>query len=712
MKQLVQSPKSGTLERVEVPTPAVAPGQVLIRNHFSVMSPGTEKMAMDFARKSMLGKARSRPDLVQQVLRKVKHDGPLPTYRAVMNRLDSPQVLGYSCAGVIEEVGAEVIGFAVGDRVAAAGAGYANHAEWVVVPENLVAHVPESVTLDCAAFSTLGAIGLQGVRVGDPTLGEVVAVVGLGLIGQIVVQLLKANGCRVLGVDLDAKRMAQGLEMGAEWVCAPGDDHEAWKQAATGGYGVDLAVIAAASDSSAPIQLAAELCRFGGRIVAVGATAMDLDRRTFYEKELELRMSMSYGPGRYDRSYEELGLDYPLPYVRWTENRNMQAFLALADVGSVDPLKMDIGHADFVDACDSYEALAKGDRSQLCTVFAYDKNAVATRSMPMDAKRAAKSGDLGIGFLGAGNYAKSILLPAVGRCSNVVRSTIVTATGPSARRTAERFNFSRCSSDPADALAADDVDLVFVATQHDTHAELGEAALRAGKAVWLEKPAAIDPEQLNSLETAVRETGGFLTVGYNRRFSSHSTMIRNLFASRRGPMSIGYTIAAGATPGGTWLTDPKVGGGRVIGEMCHFVELCDFLVGSVPRRVTAMMMGRDPEVDDSIVVMLGYHDGSVATIQYLAQASSELPKERFEVSAEGRTAICDNFRQTTIPGAKGKRTLNQDKGQQAAVEDTIRRVRAGEPSAFELDELLAVTRVTFAILESARSGRTITLNGE
>ncbi len=712
MKQLVQSPRSGTLELVEVPAPAVGSGQVLIRNHFSVMSPGTDMMAMEFARKSMISKARSRPDLVQQVLRKAKHDGPLPTYQAVVNRLDSPQVLGYSCAGVVEGVGTGAAGFNVGDRVAAAGAGYANHAEWVVVPENLVARVPDGVRLEQAAFATLGAIGLQGVRVGDPSLGEIVAVIGLGLIGQLVVQLLQANGCRVLGVDLDSRRMAQGLEMGAEWVCAPGDDHEAWKKVATGGYGVDLALVAAASANSGPVELAAELCRFGGRIVSIGATAMDLDRRTFYEKELELRMSMSYGPGRYDRNYEELGLDYPMSHVRWTENRNLQAFLALAASESVDPLKLDISRVDFVEACDSYEALARGDRSRLCTIFAYDTEAIASRLVSVSKKREPKNGDVGIGFLGAGNYAKAVLLPALGRCSGVARSTIVTATGPSARRTAERFGFERCSTDSADVLVADDVDLVFITTQHDTHASLAEAALRAGKAVWLEKPAAIDLGQLDALEAAALETGGFLTVGYNRRYSSHSVLLRDFFAERQGPLSIGYTVAAGQTPGGTWLTDPKVGGGRVIGEMCHFVELCDFLVGAIPSHVTAMKMGRDPEIHDSLVARLAYPDGSVATIQYLASMSPELPKERFELSAGGNTAFCDNFRKTTITGHKGKKTLNQDKGQQSAVEDTIRRVRTGDSSAFSLEDLMAVTRVTFAILDSVRMGETISLTGE
>src|SRR5258705_8839412 len=385
MKQIVQNPGSGKLELVDVPVPAVAPGLVLIRNHFSVVSPGTEKTAIDFARKSLIGRARSRPDFVHQVLRKLSQEGPLPTYRAVMNRLDVPQPLGYSTAGVVERVGEGVAGFAPGDRVACAGAGYANHAEWVAVPENLVALVPDALALDKAAFATLGAIALQGLRVAAPTLGEVAVVIGLGLIGQLAVQLLRANGCRVLGIDVDPARIKQAIDQGAEWGARPDDDHAGWIAAATGGHGADFALVAAASESSAPLQLAAELCRMKGRVVAVGATAMDLDRRTFYEKELELRMSMSYGPGRYDRRYEENGLDYPIEYVRWTENRNLQAFLALAAKGAIDPGRLDAQTVDFADAEAAYEDLAAGRRRGLPAISPYagaSRPATDLRSCP------------------------------------------------------------------------------------------------------------------------------------------------------------------------------------------------------------------------------------------------------------------------------------------------------------------------------------------
>jgi predicted dehydrogenase/threonine dehydrogenase-like Zn-dependent dehydrogenase len=710
MKQIVQNPGSGKLELLEVPVPALAPGFVLVRNHFSVVSPGTEKMAIDFARKSLLGKARSRPDLVRQVLRKVSQEGPLPTVRAVLNRLDVPQPLGYSSAGVVEAVGAGVAGFAPGDRVACAGAGYANHAEFVVVPENLAARAPDGLALEKASFATLGAIALQGLRVAAPTLGEVAVVIGLGLIGQLAVQLLRANGCRVLGIDVDAVRIAQALALGADWGARPDADHAGWITAATGGHGADFALVTAASDSSAPLQLAAELCRMKGRVVAVGATAMDLDRRTFYDKELELRMSMSYGPGRYDRRYEESGRDYPIEYVRWTENRNLQAFLALAGAGAIDPARLDTQTVDFADAESAYEELASGQRRGLAVIFRYGSAGAPATSVAIAARAAKPDGSVGVAFLGAGNYAKAVLLPALAKLSHVSARQIVTATGPSARRTAEKFGFASCGTDPAAALGDATVDLVFVATQHDSHASLAEAALRARKAVWLEKPVALDEAALESLARAVRETGGFLCVGYNRRFSGHARAIREAFAGRGGPMAIQYTVAAGATPSGTWIVDPAAGGGRIVGESCHMVDLCAYLVGAPPTSVFARALGRDPEVDDSALLVLGFADGSTASIAYLANASTELPKERFEVSADGRTAYCENFRETRLPGGKRHKTLNQDKGQADAVQTVIEAVRSGAPSPFALDALLATSRATLRAAESIQTGRAIDLD--
>jgi predicted dehydrogenase len=705
VKQIVQSPRTGKLECVEVPAPAAGAGQVLVRTHFSVVSPGTEKLAMDFARKSLLGKARSRPDLVRQVTRKLRQEGPLQTYRAVVGRLDAPQPLGYSCAGVVEAVGPGVVGFAPGDRVACAGAGHANHAEWNAVPENLVARVPDGVSLEQAAYATVGAIALQGLRLARPSLGEVAAVVGLGLIGQLAVQLLRANGCRVLGLDPDRERAKQALDQGAEWAFAPDDVPDGWKDAATAGHGVDLAVVAASAASSAPIALAADLCRLKGRISLIGAMPMQLDRRAFYEKELELQVSMSYGPGRYDRRYEESGLDYPLPYVRWTENRNLQAFLALLAAGSVSPARLDTEVVDFADAERTYEELARGERRTLSLAFRYAAEAAAQRTLALRETPAREPKDgVGVAFLGAGNYAKGVLLPALARCKQVRPVTLVTATGASARRTAERFGFASCGTDPAAVLEDPAVDLVFVASRHDSHAELAAAALRAGKAVWLEKPVGLTPEQVEEVVAAARETGGFLTVGYNRRFSPHALALRDAFAGRQGPLAIHYAVAAGPPPAGSWITDPTVGGGRIVGEVCHFVDLCGFLVGQPPSSVFARALGRDPERDDSVVATLGFDDGSAATIEYLAHADPALPKERIEVSGGGSTGRCENFRVTHVTGAKPLKTLNQDKGQAAAVAEVTARLARGEGSPLALEAIVAVSRATFAIQRSLETG--------
>ncbi|HIG71246.1 MAG: bi-domain-containing oxidoreductase [Myxococcales bacterium] len=712
MKQILQSARSGELELVEVPSPTPAPGQVLVANHYSVVSPGTEKMALDFARKSLVSKARSRPDLVKQVLKKLQHEGPMPTYRAVTTRLEAPQPLGYATAGVVVAVGEGVEGFAPGDRVACAGAGYANHAELITVPDNLVVHVPAELELDKAAFATLGAIAMQGVRVADPRLGEVVAVIGLGLIGQLTVQLLRAAGCQVLAIDLNEDRIAEAMDQGATWSAVPGDDHEPWKNAATHGYGADIAIVTAASESSAPITLAADLCRAKGCVVAVGATAMDLDRRSFYPKELELRMSMSYGPGRYDRRYEELGLDYPISHVRWTENRNLQSFVNLAAAGDIDPAKLDAEVVAFEDAEGSYEALAKGERKNLAIIFKYKGAPDEARTLELAKPSARCDGDVGIAFVGAGNYAKAQLIPAIASASKVRKVQVVTATGASARRTSEKYDYASCGTDPQEVFGNDAVDLVFIATQHDSHASLARDAMKAGKAVWLEKPIGLDQESVRELVAAARDTQGFLSVGYNRRFSPHAEKVRETFDGRSEPMSIRYTIAAGATPAGTWVTDPKTGGGRIIGECCHFIDLCIYLVGTLPSSVYARGLSRDSERDDSFVANVSFTDGSVATLEYLANASAELPKERFEVSSERKTAICENFRSTTVMGGTPLKTLNQNKGQREAVLAVIDACRTGAGSPFTLEELTANSETTFGILESMRTGQAVDLTAK
>lgn len=705
MRQLLQNARSGVIELVEVPAPMAAPGQVLVQNHYSVMSPGTDKLAMSFARKSMLGKARSRPDLVRQVLKKIKTDGPLATYRSATSRLDSPQPMGYSSAGVVCGVGPGVEGFAVGDRVACAGAGYANHSEMVAVPQNLVALVPDAVDLHDAVFSTLGSIAMQGLRVANPTLGELAVVVGLGIIGQVSVQLLRANGCRTLGVDLNSDRVKQAREQGATWALTPNELSESFQAKVTGGSGFDFALVTAASSNSAPLELAASLLRLKGRIAFVGAMPIELDRRLMFEKELDLRMSMSYGPGRYDRNYEEVGLDYPIAYVRWTENRNLQAFLELIASNSIEPSSLDCESRPFSESVEAYEELESGESSHLAVVFEYDHDIRMNRTASITAPRKGgrKKDNVGVAFIGAGNYSKTILLPLLKGTPQVEPITLITATGASAQGSAQRFGFSGCGTDPEAVFADPNVDLVFVTTRHDSHAEYAVQALEAGKGVWLEKPAALNIEELETLLAKVRETGGFLSIGYNRRFSPHAVFAAERFASRLTPLRVYYRICPGPMPVGTWLTDPREGGGRIIGEVCHFVDLCNFFAGDLVESVQATALG-DGRTDDSISATLHYPDGSTATIDYLGTASPELPKEFVELSGDGHTVQLDNFKQTRVIGGKTFRTLNQDKGQRNAIRAVVGAYHANQPSPIDLANIENVSRTTFAIVESAHSG--------
>ena len=701
MKQILQSARSGDLEIVEVPDPQPLRGQVLVRNHFSVMSPGTERDSMAFARSSLLSKARSRPDLVRQVVSKWRVDGALATYRTVTTRLDQPQPLGYSSAGVVEAVGLGVTSVAPGDRVACAGAGYANHAELICVPENLVAPVPAGVPLEQAAFSTLGSIALQCVRIADPTLGESAAVVGLGLIGQLAVQLLRANGCRVLGIDLNERRAKQALDHGAEWGETPDSLPSTWKEDATGGHGADFVVVAASATTAAPLQLAADLCRHKGRLAVVGAMPLEIDRRTMYDKELDLRMSMSYGPGRYDRSYEEQGNDYPLAYVRWTENRNLQAFLALTNSGDLQIDRLDTKLASFEDAISSYEELASGRSDSLAVVFRYDAESSPQRTLSLPGRPRPAADALGVSFIGAGNYAKALLLPLLDRRSDVHRLTLVTATGASARRTAEKFGFSGCGTNPEAVFKDPNVNLVFIATRHDTHVPLAIRALDENKAVWLEKPVALNREDLEVVIKRIVKQDSFFAVGYNRRFSSHAREVKDFFESRSGPLSIHYNIAAGPPPRDSWTMDPDEGGGRVIGEMGHFVDLANYLVGQSCESVYARFLANDTDIDDSMLAILNYPDGSTCILEYLAHMDPALPKERFEVSGDGRTARCTNFRTTELSGRRAFRSLGQDKGQATEIREVVQAVQNSRPSPFTLEEIDNVSRVTFAMLESA-----------
>lgn len=712
MKQILQSYRSGELWLADVPSPAPRSGGCVVRTAASLVSAGTERMITELAKKSLLGKARERPDLVRKVLDKIQTEGLVPTLTKVFAKLDTPIPLGYSCAGVVAEAGTAG-GFRAGDRVACAGAGYATHAECNYVPRNLCAPIPPGVSFEDASYATVGAIALQGVRQADLRLGEATAVIGLGLLGLLTVQLLKASGCRVIGADPDPARCELARELGADETVTDGLAEAAL--AFSAGYGVDAVLITAATPSNEPIEVAAEACRPKGRVVVVGLVGMDVPRDAFYKKELDLRLSMSYGPGRYDPAYEESGHDYPYAYVRWTEQRNMQAFLELVAAGKVTPSRLTTHRFPIDDALDAYRLLGgQAKERYLGIVIEYPQPAdvgLPSRRVDLPAAVRATAGTLGAGFIGAGNFAKSVLIPALTKRSDVRLTGVCTATGMSGVETGKKHGFRFAVTD-VDALLADaDTRAVFIATQHHTHAPMIRRALAAGRHVFVEKPLCTTPNELAGLEEAVQAAapaGTCLMVGFNRRFSPHARAIREAFAGRTSPLVVNYRVNAGVAPPDSWVQDPDRGGGRIVGEVCHFVDLAEFLVDSPPERVYAASIrtaDRRDVAEDSVVITIEYADGSLATIQYLAHGSNKLPKERGEVSADGVTAVLDNYTQTTLFGGRHRGVKgSQDKGFDAEIEAFVRAVRDGGPWPIPFESLVRTTRVTFAILQSLRDG--------
>jgi predicted dehydrogenase len=715
MKQIIQSYRTGELWLADVPSPAPRPGGVVVRTAASLVSAGTERMIVELARKSLLGKAQARPDLVRKVIEKIRTEGFGPTMTKVFAKLDTPIPLGYSCAGTVTEAG-ERSGLRAGDRVACAGAGYATHAEYNFAPKNLCVRIPESLDFADASYATIGAIAMQGVRQADIRLGESVAVIGLGLLGLLTVQLLEASGCRVIGSDPDKARCDLAKRLGA--VEAVGGRLAEAAAAITDGRGVDAVIITAATASNEPIETAAEACRAKGRVVVVGMVGMDVPRDPFYRKELDLRLSMSYGPGRYDPAYEEGGHDYPYAHVRWTEQRNMEAFLDLVAAGKVTPAALTTHRFAIDDALRAYELLeGKPQERFLGIVIDYpqDRPAVAPRRVELAGVKPV-AGRLGVGFVGAGNFAKSVLLPALARQSDITLTGLCTATGMSGVETGKRHGFRFATTSIDELLADEATQAVFVATQHHTHASFVARVLEAGKHVFVEKPLCTTPEELARIDEVVRglpRPGPCLVVGFNRRFSPHAVAIREAFAGRTTPLVVSYRVNAGVARADSWVQDPDRGGGRVIGEVCHFVDLAGFLVGSDSLSVHAASIRtadrRDVE-EDSIVVTLTYADGSLATIQYLAHGSSQVPKERAEVCADGVTAVLDNFRQTTFHGS-GARPVSgrQAKGFDEEIAAFLRTVRGGGEWPIPYDSLARTTRATFAILESLREGRPVAL---
>jgi predicted dehydrogenase/threonine dehydrogenase-like Zn-dependent dehydrogenase len=713
MKQLLQSNKSGEMRIEEVPIPSLRAGGVLVQTCCSLISAGTEKMKVDMARSSLVGKARQRPDLVRQVIRKTKTEGIAQTLEKVRNRLDTPDPLGYSLSGVVLDVAADVPGLRPGDAVACAGAGYANHAEAVWVPMNLAVPVPAGVSLEAAAFTTVGAIALQGVRQAAPTLGEWVAVIGLGLVGQLAVQLLKAAGCRVVAIDLDPKKVELAESLGADLGLIRGTQEEAPAVLeVTDGFGTDAALVTAATRSNDPVLLAGELCRDRGRIVVLGMVSLDVPWKEFYYKELEIRLSRSYGPGRYDPSYEESGNDYPIGYVRWTENRNMAEFLHCVASGRVrvDPL---ISHRFPFDAAAEAYAILAGERKEpyLGIVLQYPESPQLTTRVNLrsmgglddDGARPVHAG-----FIGAGNFARTVLLPRLAGDREISLTGVATATGSSGKHVASRFGFGYCTSDANELLDDERTNTLFIATRHQTHARLAREGLERGKAVFVEKPLALTIEELRAVLSVAREPGAQLMVGFNRRFSPLVSFVRGAMPASSGPSAMLYRVNAGPLPHDHWFRDPNEGG-RLLGEGCHFIDLLLYFSRSRPETVHAVSLAKEAgAVVDTFAVTITFESGAIGQVLYAGNGDPAFPKERLELFAGGAAAVIDDYRQAEVirGGQSRKQRLSgQDKGHADEIRRFTEAIRTGGPMPIPLEELALTSLVSILAVRSIQSGR-------
>lgn len=708
MKQLLQSLSDGKTEVLECPAPKVTRGNLLMDTTVSLISTGTERMVVDFGKSSMIQKARQQPDKVKQVLEKVQTDGLMTTVDAVRSKLGQPIPLGYSNVGRVCGVGAGIEGYQLGDRVVSNG----SHADVVRVPKNLCAKIPDGVSDDAASFTVVGSIGLQGIRLAEPTLGECFVVTGVGLIGLMTVQMLRAQGCRVLAIDFDPTKLALAEKFGAE-VCNPGagEDPIAAGMAFSRGRGVDGVIITASTKSSDPVTQAARMSRQRGRIVLVGVTGLELSRADFYEKELTFQVSCSYGPGRYDPQYEDAGNDYPLGFVRWTEQRNFEAVLDLMASGALDVSDLISHRFEFEAAVDAYTALST-DKSALGIMLDYS-HAIVGRDishvvLPQSAPVASTGPNAPVvGFIGAGNYASRMLIPAF-KAGGAQLHTIASSGGANGVIHGRNTGFANATSDTDSLIANDAINTVAIVTRHNSHAALSVQALNAGKNVFVEKPLALTRSDLEDVEKAHKASGTHLMVGFNRRFAPQVQTMKKLLDRARAPKSFVMVMNAGAIPADHWTQDPVVGGGRIIGEACHYIDLMRFLAGAPIVSVQARRMGDAPDVDvteDKAAITLGFDDGSFGTIHYLANGGASFPKERIEVFCAGGTLQLDNFLKLNGFGWKGFKKENlwkQDKGQANCAAAFLNAIKNGDPTPIGADELFEVARVTLDVADMLR----------
>ncbi len=704
MKQLIQNFKTGELYVNEVPPPSLSEGYVLVENRFSLISAGTERGTVKVAQANIIGKAKQRPDLVAQVIQNLKKEGLQATINKVRAKLDSLKALGYSTSGIVMASLDKNSLFKPGDRVACAGQDYASHAEIVAVPQNLVVKIPDNVSYEEAAFTTIGSIALQGVRQAAPEIGGKICVIGLGLLGQLTCQILRANGCEVFGIDLNESLVQLAKQLSAH--SALNRNHSNLISACenfTGGKGFDSVIITAASPTNDPIELSAEILRKKGKLIVVGAVKMDLPRDPhFYRKELDLRMSCSYGPGRYDVNYEGNGIDYPYAFVRWTEQRNMEAFLMLLSRKSID-IKPLITHIfDIDDAIKAYDLVLGVTKEYFIGILLKyspnDKKALTfhqVRNLPVSV--------LNVGFVGAGSFAQSYLIPAVKEWGASLDG-VVTANGMSSKNVLEKFKFNFCSSDVNDLLNKEDINTIFIATPHNIHAELVIKSLEANKSVFVEKPLAINEQQLTEVIKAKSEFQKPVMVGFNRRFAPISVTLRNELAGAGEPLVVNIRVNAGFIPKEHWTQQPGIGAGRIIGEICHFIDLMQYFTGSEPVRVFAESISTNNDKispEDNIAVVVKFKDGSLGNLTYHANGDKALPKERIEVSSAGSIGIINDFKDGVFyRDGKARKLKSSGKGHREAVAAFLDAIKNGKDSPIDFRSICLTTLTTYRILDS------------
>ncbi|WP_430399253.1 bi-domain-containing oxidoreductase [Flavobacterium sp.] len=703
MKQIIQSFKTGQTILEEVPAPQVARGTVLIQTTRSLVSLGTERMLVEFGKSNLISKARQQPDKVKQVLDKIKTEGLMPTLEAVFNKLGEPLPLGYCNVGKVIAVGEGVSEFKVGDRVASNG----QHAEFVSIPKNLVAHIPDNVTDEQAAFTVIGSIGLQGIRLLNPTLGETVVVTGLGLIGLLTAQLLVANGCKVIGVDIDESKLALAKQWGIIPFNPKNGDVVKFVEENTNGVGADGVIITASAKTDEIISQAAKMSRKRGRIILVGVIGLNLSRAEFYEKELSFQVSCSYGPGRYDENYENRGIDYPLPFVRWTEKRNFEAILQSISSGKLQVNEMITEVIPLDDYMKIYGEI--GSSKSIASILKYNE----TETVPQNTiqlKEANYSDQKGvIGIIGSGNFTKMTMLPAL-KGSGANYKYIASKGGVSGTAMAQKHGFSHSTTNVEDVLKDSEVDLVLITTRHNLHSSMTVKSLEAGKHIFVEKPLALNSSELDAVIAAQQSSGKTVMVGFNRRFSPHAEKMKSLLGTSQ--MNVIATMNAGNIPANVWVHDMLVGGGRIIGEACHFIDLITYLTGSKVKAVCMNAMGVNPEENtDNATILLKYENGSTGVINYFSNGSKAYSKERVEVYSQERTLIMDNFRKTEGFGFKGfsKLKTKLDKGHKNQFHKLITQTKNGGSALIPFDEIVNTTKASFAAIESLKTNQWIEL---